>query len=143
MSNFCDTLNCSPPGFSVHGISQARVLGWVAISFSRGSSQPRDRTQVSCIFLPLRQQGCPSISSEELLKNKAKNKAIKLTRIKIEYKSIGKFSFLHTVLAFIVCRLFDDGLSDWCEVIPNCIFCFSFKKMYLFLFLIVLHTGFL
>ena len=42
-------MDCSPPGFYVHGILQARVLEWVAISFSRGSSQPRDRTQVSCI----------------------------------------------------------------------------------------------
>ena len=40
---------CSPPGSSVHGILQARILEWVAISFSRGSSRPRDRTQVSCI----------------------------------------------------------------------------------------------
>ena len=40
-------MDCSPPGFSVHGIFQARVLEWVAISFSRGSSQPRDRTRVS------------------------------------------------------------------------------------------------
>ena len=39
----------SPPGFSVHGIFQARLLEWVAISFFRGSSQPRDRTQVSHI----------------------------------------------------------------------------------------------
>ena len=37
-------MDCSPPGFSIHGISQARILEWVAISFSRGSSQPRDRT---------------------------------------------------------------------------------------------------
>ena len=36
------------PSSSVHGIFQARVLEWVAISFSRGSSQPRDQTQVSC-----------------------------------------------------------------------------------------------
>ena len=42
-------MDCSLPGFSVHGIFQARVLEWVAISFSRGSSRPRDRTQVSCI----------------------------------------------------------------------------------------------
>ena len=40
-------MDCSPPGSSVHGIFQARVPEWVAISFSRGSSQPRDRTQVS------------------------------------------------------------------------------------------------
>ena len=41
----------SPPGSSVHGIFQARILEWVAISFSRGSSQPRDWTQVSCIAI--------------------------------------------------------------------------------------------
>ena len=44
----CDPMDCSPPGSSVHGIFQARILEWVAISFSRGSSQPRDGTQVSC-----------------------------------------------------------------------------------------------
>ena len=45
----CDPMDCSPPGSSVHGILQARILEWVAISFSRGSSQPRNQTQVSCI----------------------------------------------------------------------------------------------
>ena len=45
----CNPMDCSLPGFSVHGIFQARVLEWVAISFSKGSSRPRDRTQVSCI----------------------------------------------------------------------------------------------
>ena len=45
----CDPMDCSPPGSSIHGIFQARVLEWVAISFSRGSSPPRDRTRVSCI----------------------------------------------------------------------------------------------
>ena len=43
-----DPMDCSPPGSSVHGISQARILEWVAIPFSRGSSGPRDRTRVSC-----------------------------------------------------------------------------------------------
>ena len=42
-------MDCSLPRSSVHGIFQARVLEWVAISFSRGSSQPRDWTWVSCI----------------------------------------------------------------------------------------------
>ena len=46
---FCDSMDCSPPGSSVHGISQAGILEWVAISPSRGSSPPRDRTQISCI----------------------------------------------------------------------------------------------
>ena len=45
----CNPMECSPPGSSVHGILQARILEWVATSFSRGSSLPRDRTQVSCI----------------------------------------------------------------------------------------------
>ena len=43
----CQTL-CDLMDYSVHGILQARILEWVAFSFSRGSSQPRNRTQVSC-----------------------------------------------------------------------------------------------
>ena len=42
-------MDCSPPISSVHGISQARILEWVAISFSRGSSQSRDQTRIFCI----------------------------------------------------------------------------------------------
>ena len=45
----CDPMNCSPPGSFVHRILQTRILEWVAISSSRGSSQPRDQTCVSCI----------------------------------------------------------------------------------------------
>ena len=45
----CDPMDCSPPGSSVHPVLQARVLEWVVMPSSRGSSQPRDRTQVSCI----------------------------------------------------------------------------------------------
>ena len=45
----CDPVACSLPGSSVHGISQARKLAWVALSSSRGSSRPRDQTHVSCI----------------------------------------------------------------------------------------------
>ena len=44
----CLTL-CDPMDYTVHGILQTRILDWVAFSFSRRSSQPRDRTQVSCI----------------------------------------------------------------------------------------------
>ena len=45
----CDPMDCSSPGSSVHGILQARILEWVAISFFQGSSRPRDRTLISCI----------------------------------------------------------------------------------------------
>ena len=46
--NLCNLIDCSPPGFSVHGISQARILEWVAIFFSRGSSRPRNQNHISC-----------------------------------------------------------------------------------------------
>ena len=45
----CGPMDCSLPGSSIHGISQAGMVEWIAISFSKGSSQPRNRTQVSCI----------------------------------------------------------------------------------------------
>ena len=45
----CDPMDCSLLDSSVHGIFQAIILEWVAISFSRGSSRPRDRTHVSCV----------------------------------------------------------------------------------------------
>ena len=45
----CDPTDCSPPGSSVRGNFQARILEWVAISFSRRSSWPRDQTYDSCI----------------------------------------------------------------------------------------------
>ena len=44
----CDPMDCSPPGPSVHGILQARILEWVAVPSSRGSSRPKDQTLVSC-----------------------------------------------------------------------------------------------
>ena len=46
--NLCNPMDYSLPGTSVHGILQARILEWVTIPFSRGSSPPRDRTQISC-----------------------------------------------------------------------------------------------
>ena len=59
---FYDPKDCSLPGSSVQGRSKARILEWVAISFSRGSSQPRDRTGISCIagrFLTAKPPGKP------------------------------------------------------------------------------------
>ena len=60
---FWDLMDFSPSGSSIHGISQARILDWVALSSSRGSSQLRDQTCISCIdgwiLSPLSQQGSP------------------------------------------------------------------------------------
>ena len=62
----CDPMDCSPSDSSVHGILQARILEWVAIPFSRGSSWPRDRTHISYvsyigrqILYPLSHLGSP------------------------------------------------------------------------------------
>ena len=44
---FCDPMDCSLAGSSVHGLLQVRILEWVAVPFSRRSSPPRDRTQIS------------------------------------------------------------------------------------------------
>ena len=49
----CDPMDCSPSGSSVHEILQARILEWVTVPFSRGSSRPKDRTWFSCIALNL------------------------------------------------------------------------------------------
>ena len=49
LSDSCDPMDCSPPDSFVHGIFQARILEWVAISFSQASSWPRDRICVFCI----------------------------------------------------------------------------------------------
>ena len=69
-------MGCSPPGFPVHGILQARILGWIAMSSSRGSSQPRDQTFVSFVSCigrgvvgssPLTTPGKPRIFVVQLL----------------------------------------------------------------------------
>ena len=61
----CNSMYYSLPGSSAHGIFQARILEWVAIPFSRGSSQPRDQTCISCVgrgFFSTETQGDPSLA---------------------------------------------------------------------------------
>ena len=72
----CDPMDCSPPGFSVHGILQERLLEWVTMPSSKGSSQPRDQTSdLLCLLhwqvgsLPLVPPGKPSVAYFDL-KNK-------------------------------------------------------------------------
>ena len=60
-STLCDPVDCSLPGSSVHGVFQARILELVAISYSRGSSWPRDRTFVSCVSCTGRHLGSPNV----------------------------------------------------------------------------------
>ena len=56
---FCDPMDCSLLGSSVYGISQARILEWIAISISRGSSRPRDRNRVSHVGITTEPPGKP------------------------------------------------------------------------------------
>ena len=68
----CDPMDRSPPGSSVHGILQARILKWVAIPFFRESSQPRDQTLVSPgrqILYHLSHQGSPMAGGHLLIIN--------------------------------------------------------------------------
>ena len=70
----CDLMDCSPPGSFFHGISQARILEQVAISYSKGSSWPRDQTQVSCtgrqVLYHLSHQESPSWEILDWVKHK-------------------------------------------------------------------------
>ena len=72
----CNTIDCSPPGFSVHGILQARILEWITIPFSRGSSWPRAGTLAFCNagrFFTLQ------TTRETPIVKKKKKKVLKLT----------------------------------------------------------------
>ena len=69
----CDHMDCSPLGSSVYGSLQARILKWVSMPSSRGSSQPRDRTRVSCItgrFFTTEPPGKPGHTSWCMIINK-------------------------------------------------------------------------
>ena len=69
----CDPMECSPPDSSVHGILQARIVEWVAISFSRGSSWPKVWTHASC-------------GTDRFFTVWATRKALKVYQCKIKYK---------------------------------------------------------
>ena len=55
----CDSMDCKQPGSSVHGITQARIMEWVVISFSGGSSRPSDETCISCKSPALQSKSLP------------------------------------------------------------------------------------
>ena len=81
----CNSMDCSLLGSSVHGIFQARILGWLAISFSRGSSQPRERTQVSYIA-----GGCFTIwATREVLSSQLNTTRNKQQTIKCPHLNIS------------------------------------------------------
>ena len=63
----CDPMDCNPPGSSTHGILQARILEWVAMTFSRQTSQPGDRTHMSSVYLHWQGSSLPLVPPEKPL----------------------------------------------------------------------------
>ena len=97
---FCDPVDCSPPGSSVHGILQARTLEWVAISFSRGSSWPRDQTPISwqASSLPLGHLGNPRIDYQQESAYFSAYVVIRLEILEITSSWKGSPILIHTEL---------------------------------------------
>ena len=94
-----DLMDCSASGSSVHGIFQARILKWVAISFPRGSSQPRDWIQVSCITGRLFTVWAPRdiLSTGDLDKTKFKRPtSFRLTKLLVTI--VFNICSFHTIL---------------------------------------------
>ena len=90
--NLCNSMDCSPSGSSVQGILQARMLEWVAISFSRKSSQPRDQTCVSCIADVFFNHGA---SREALVVVSSLKKRMQLNKIPNGISTLPIFFSLH------------------------------------------------
>ena len=103
-----DPMDCSPPGSSVHGILQTRILQWVAIPFSRGSSQPRDRTRVSCM-------------AGRFFTFWATGKSLKKIQ---KYKNIRYFKIK---LSSLVLSLFCVGLVSWTSRWHRSVSCSSWR----------------
>ena len=116
----CDPMDCSLLGSSVHRIFKARMLEWVAISFSKGSSQPRDQTQVSCIV-----GGCFTVwttreVSKTLLNNVRTRKKLFKTKtyslkLKLNQCTILNMSIYHYYSSLRLLR----NVSKRSNVVPN------------------------
>ena len=97
-STLFDLMDCSSPGSSVHGIFQARILKWVAISFSRESSQPRDRTCISCTGRQIFSTEPPGKPIHIL------NDVHKITKLKCLIKAL----IIHSILIILLACAFVD-----------------------------------
>ena len=100
----CDLMDCSPPGSSVHGIFQARILECTAISDSRGSSWPRDQTCISCVscsgmwVFMLIHMGSPHAGLPECIFNRQK-----IPRLLILFGWL-QGSMWHYLLFYLICN---------------------------------------
>ena len=101
----CDPVNCSPPGSSVHRVFQAITLERIATSYSRGSSQPRDRTRSSCISCTGRWFFTTSTSWEALSE--------KLPLVKVHHSIWQKWTSVQGRMRTYLCGK-SDCLDDYC-----------------------------
>ena len=143
VAQLCLTL-CDPMDYTVHAVLQARMLEWVAFPFSRGSSHPRDWTQVSRIgagFFMSEPRGKPKTNLvgslcllQQIFPIQESNQGLLYCRqifyplsyqgspqkaLKLLVKT-RSFLFSTSPPSFIVCWYFDDGHFDQCEVIFHC-----------------------
>ena len=128
----CDPMDCSLPGSSTHGIFQARILECVVISFSRGFSQPRDWTRVSCIagrrFTIWATREVYSI----ICFNVTQGKSIFLKKYCLGYHFA--FTLIHDFKIFNFCEKF-----YWDLIFFFCIFIFFFIYLFFFNFIFKLY----
>ena len=92
-----DPMDYSLPGSSIHGILQARVLEWVAISFFRGSSQPKERAWVSCTagrLYHLSHQGSPVSHRDSVISQVCSSNTVLANRFSVAYKNKNLFFLL-------------------------------------------------
>ena len=115
---FCDTMDCRSPSSSVHGILQPRIVEWVAISFSPGSSQPRDWTHMSCLAV---EDSLP-VTTRETLSNLSKKNLIYLKRCQVQ------ILLLIVLYLFLVLLSIRTDLSKWVPF--NWTICASFCGMW-------------
>ena len=126
---FCNPVDCSPPGSSVHGILQAIILKWVALSFSRGSSQPRDQIQVSdtaCRFFTI--WACVRVYTLKAMATHSSTLALQITwveepgrlqsmgswRVRHDWvTSLSLFTFMHWRRKWQPTPVFLPGESQW------------------------------
>ena len=100
-------MDCRPPGSSVHGILQARILEWVSLSFSRGASPPRDQTSVSCIADALQ-------PGKQRLGKDANNS----TSLRVLLQSLNKIIYVSTVQHLAIERLNTCSITKSCLTLP-------------------------
>ena len=111
----CNPMDHSPPGSSVLGISQARILAWIAISFTRGSCQPRNWTHVSCLaggFFTAEPPGKPFLTLRHHLYGWIENKVINYTFcLATLFVSVRLETMLFLVLHYHCCSVPQSSLT--------------------------------